>query len=306
MKKTYDGALINKYSSIIKGYFPDIVPEHITLFQDGYDHDVLLVNNSTAFRFPRTKDHGKKDRVENTFLPEFAKISPILVQDMESHNDVMLGITYQMYRFIPGIPLTKEFAQSLPEQELVRIAEEMGNFLTTLHSFPIEKARSIGMDELDPKGYWKYFEDLYEKINVVTSSFLSKEENHWMEIQVRDYIIVTKGKLYDVKVTHHDLLAEHIIVDKETHSLNGVIDFSLRIADPARDFEFFDRYGDLFLQTVYKNYLPIDDFFDMRRKFYAGHVPVINLYESIERNDDKMTNIYLMELKQYIGVSGQM
>ena len=169
------------------------------------------------------------------------------------------------------------------------------------------KIQEEDAERANKKGYSKHHpaKALYTVVEVdrTVGHFRAVEENYWMEDQVRDYISVTKDKLYEVKVTHHDLLAEHILVDEKTHSLNGVIDFSLRIADPARDFEFLDRYGDVFLKTVYKNYLPVDNFFDMRRKFYAGHIPVVNLYESIERKDKKMIKIYLVELKQYIKLS---
>jgi aminoglycoside phosphotransferase (APT) family kinase protein len=259
-----------------------------------------LVNKNQAFRFPRTKNHGKKDRIENVFLSVYAPTSPISVQEMVGHVDLKTGMEYQMYNFIPGVQLTKKIAKTLSEQELVKIAVDMGKFLVTLHSFPITQARSMHMDELDPTLYWKYFEDLYIDIKTVIFPLLSKEEQQWAEKLVNNYIYATKDNPYEVKVTHHDLLAEHILIDESTHALNGVIDFSLRIADPARDFEYFDRYGSLFLDTIYSHYLSRDKYFDRRRKFYAGHVPVINLYESIVRKDTKMTEKYLAELKEYI------
>lgn len=300
MRTTDSIAVIDKYLSIIKSYYPDISPDSITVFQDGYDHDVLLINKRQVFRFPRTKDHGKKDRIENAFLSVFAPTSPISVQEMVGHVDLKTGMEYQMYNFIPGVQLTGKIAKTLSEQELVKIAIDMGRFLATLHSFPITQARLMHMDELDPKLYWKYFKDLYIDIKTTIFPLLSKEEQQWTERLVKKYICATKDNPYEVKVTHHDLLAEHIIIDEKTHRLNGVIDFSLRIADPARDFEYFDRYGAMFLKTVYENYLPTDTFYNQRRKFFAGHVPVINLYESIQKKDKQMIEAHLIELKEYI------
>lgn len=300
MRSTADSAIVDKYLPIIKNYYPDISSEKITVFHDGYDHDVLLINKHQAFRFPRTKDQGEKDHVENVFLSAFAKISPISVQKITSHTDPGTGSIYQMYRFIQGTQLTKKLALTLTDHELANIATNMGKFLTTLHSSPLVEARTMEMDELDPITYWKYFERLLEKIRSTTFHLLSKYEQRWIEKLVEDYIYITRDNPFEVKVTHSDLLAEHIIFGENTHALNGVIDFSLRIADPANDFKFFDRYGSLFLKIVYKNYLPIDKYFDQRRKFYAGHVPVINLYEAIERKDNKMTHIYLAQLKEYI------
>lgn len=291
--------IIDKYLSIIQGYYPNISSENIKVFNDGYDHDVLLVDTQ-AFRFPRSKNHGKKDQAENAFLSVFSKISPISVQDMVGHTDPKTEIEYQTYRFIPGIQLSKKVVKTLTDQELVNIAIDMGKFLTKLHSFDLAQARLMKIDELDPKMYWKYFEDLYRKIKIVTLSLLSKNEQQYIEEIVKDYVQITKNNPFKLKVTHHDLLEEHILIDEKTHKLNGVIDFSLRIADPARDFEYLNRYGDLFLKTVYKNYLLVDKYFDRRRKFYALHVPVINLYESIQRNDVVMNKKYFIELRDYL------
>jgi len=300
MAKTGDSAVIDKYLPIVNGYYPDVSIENITLFQDGYDHDVLLVNGHQAFRFPRAKDYGKKDRVENIFLPEFTKVSSIKIQEMTGHTDPRSGVPYQMYTFIPGVQFTRVFATTLTEQELVSIAVDMGKFLTALHSFPIARARSMSMDEIDPKTFWKYFEDLYEKIKRKTFPLLSKDEQRWTENLVKEYINVSRDNQFKLVVTHNDLLAEHMLIDEKTHRLSGIIDFSLRIADAAHDFSFFDRYGPLFLETVYKNYPPVDNSFDRRRIFYAGHVPIINLYESMTGKSENMTETHLQELKEYI------
>lgn len=291
--------VIDKYLPIIKGYYPKISPETVKLFDDGYDHYVLLVDN-LAFRFPRSKNHGKKDRAENIFLKEFAKTSPVPVQEMENRIDPKTGIGYQTYKFIPGIPLSKELTETFSEEELTSIATDMGKFLTKLHSFPLTEARAMKLDELDPKTYWQHFENLLEKIKDLIFPLISKTEREWIEKLFLDYVDLTKDNPFKVTVTHSDLLEEHIIVDEKTHKLNGIIDFSLRIADPANDFKYFDRYGATFLKTVYDNYPQVDDQFDKRRRFYAGYVAVINLYEAIERKDIKMIEKYLAELKGYI------
>ena len=223
MRTTDNIAVIDKYLSIVKSYYPDVSADTITVFQDGYDHDVLLINTRQAFRFPRTKDHGKKDLVENIFLREFAPSSPITVQEMTGQADPKTGIEYQMCRYIQGVQLSTKIASTLTEQELANIAIDMGKFLTTLHSFSLVEARSMGMDELDPKTYWKYFESLFGKISVTIFSLLSTNEQRWIEELVKDYVSITRDNPFELRVTHSDLLAEHIVVDETTHKLNGVI-----------------------------------------------------------------------------------
>ncbi len=300
MKKITDSELIDKYLPVIKSYYPDINPKTITVFREGYDHDVLVVNEKDAFRFPRTSEQQEKDQIENKFLHIFEKSSPLNVQRMKSQTDPATGQYFQRYPFISGIPLTQKIAHTFTQQELVCVARDIGRFLKQLHTFPLVRARAINMDELDPKMYWQFFEDQLIKMRKTMFSLLTGSERVWIATLMQDYMRLTRANPFAVTVTHSDLLAEHIIIDKKTHALNGVIDFSLRITDPAIDFAYFDRYDPLFLKTVYEHYPPTDAFFDQRRKFYAGHVPIINLHESLEKQDVKMTKLHLLQLKKYI------
>ncbi|CAN5189553.1 hypothetical protein BH23CHL1_BH23CHL1_25900 [soil metagenome] len=92
----------------------------------------------------------------------------------------------------------------------------------------------------------------------------------------------------------------HIIVDAKSHALNGVIDFSPRIADPANDFKCFDRYGEAFLREAYAQYGEVDETFDKRREFYAANLPVNNLWQAIESGNDERVEVQLHELSAQI------
>ena len=300
MKKITEAALIVRYLPAIKFHYPDIDPKTITVFREGYDHDVLVVGAHDAFRFPRTKNQGVLDTVENVFLSEFVKTSPITIPKVAEYVDSATGYAYQRYQFIPGIQLTAELSSTLPAKELKGIAVTMGTFLTGLHAFPLVRARAMNMEELNPITYWEFFQDQLNKMKTTMFPSLSKNEQRWIENLYDDYISMCKDHPFQTTVTHSDLAWEHIIIDPATHQLAGVIDFSLRIADPAIDFAFFDRYSSLFLKTVYEHYTTADAYFDQRRIFYAGHIPIINLYESIEKKDKEMIKIHAHQLKDYI------
>ncbi len=291
-----------KYLPILKKHYPDCKEEEIKFFDDGHDHYVLVVNGTNAFRFPRTDVHGKQDHVINVFSHEFAPISPVPMQKMTGLVDSETGIRYQRYEFITGVQLSKEMAATLTEEELVTIATDMGKFLSSLHSFSVDEAGSMDMESLkNPKDYGEYFKDFLEKDRKAFFSMLSKKEQESIEQSVEKFYKLTKDHPFVFTVTHSDMLPEHILIDPKTHKLNGIIDFSLRIADPANDFKYFDRYGEAFLKTVYENYLQVDAYFDERRRFYAGGLPTANLYQSIERQDEKtIQEKYLKELKDYI------
>lgn len=293
--------IFNKYLPIINIYYPECTSEKVALLDEGHDHYVFLVNKMHAFRFPRTDAHGKQDHVINAFSQKFAPISPVPIQKMAGHVDPKTSIKYQTYDFIPGVTLSRELAASLTEGELIEIAKDMGGFLSRLHTFPLDQAREMQMDELvSPPDYGEYFKDFLKKDRIAFFSLLSEKEQVWIDQSIEAFYNLTREHSFPFTVTHSDMLAEHILIDEITHRLSGVIDFSLRIADPANDFKVFDGYGEAFLKAVYENYLPVDEYFDKRRAFYAGNLPGANLYQAIERNDIKMVNQYLRELKEYI------
>jgi len=295
-------------SNVLDKYFPIILKNHpqlketdIKVFEDGHDHYVFLVEGNHVFRFPRTDAHGKNDEVENIFSREFAKVSPVRVQEVTGHVDQDTGMKYQTYEFIHGKQLSRDFASTLTKDELISIGKDMGRFLKALHSFPVARAREMNMNSLvSSEDYGQWFKLFNEKNRVNTFLYLTNEEQQWVEKLVSEFVSLTERYPFDLKVTHSDMLPEHFIVDENTHKLNGIIDLAGRIADPANDFKFFDRYGDDFLKSAYETYLPVDEYFDKRRSFYAGNLPVANLFQSIERKDNSMIDIHVTQLKEYI------
>lgn len=293
----------NNFFSIIKKKFPDIKQGRITFLNDGWDHYVYVIDNKTAFRFPRTAEYGQKDEIETNFFKAFTSQSPIRIQNMELFTDSETGIRYQMYDFIQGERFTKELAKTLSTEELSYIAKELGKFLTALHSYPVSEARNLHMDEIvSPLDYLDYWEG-YLKNDIETNMFMhfSIEEQTWIKDIFQGYITAVRKQSYEVKVTHFDLAPEHILIDTETKKISGVIDFSLRISDPAYDFSYFDRYGEDFLQTVIANY-PLrltDQTFFLRRKFYSARLGFSFLSQAMERDKEKVP-IIIEQIHQYI------
>lgn len=290
-----------KFLKIIKTHFPQVKEDQITFLDDGWDHYVYVIDNTIAFRFPRTEEYGKKDEIETKFFEIFASTSPVKVQDMKLLIDKDSGIRYQMYDFIQGMRFTNDLAETLSEKELSSIATDLGKFLTSLHSFPLDKAREIQMDELDPIGYVDYWKDFLKEIQQIMFQHFSKSEQDWIEKIFNEYISKVRKQPFFVKVTHFDLLPEHILIDKNTHKLSGIIDFSLRIADPAYDFSYFDRYGKQFLEEILQNYSlsKSDETFAIRKRFYAARLGFSVLSQAMERDKEKIPEI-VEQIHEYI------
>lgn len=289
-----------KYLHIIRKQLSEVLEEQIKVFADGWDYLVLVVNGQNAFRFPRTKGEKYLQRLstEANFLKQFYNKSPVLVPKLELHTDELEG-NYVTYNFIPGVQFSKDLAKTFSKESLLVIAQKLGNFLTVLHSFPIEKAKNLGVEQKDPTVEWK---NNLEEIKKEISSQIPPKEQEWIVKLYEDFLKLIQVSPFEVRVIHFDIMPEHIIVNPDTQKITGIIDFTdIEIADPALDFCVLHWYGNEFLQEVYKHYkLPRDNNFELRRKFYHDRLVVSYLKHSLKINDQERIKRHKQQLSEYI------
>lgn len=286
------------FIAFIKQGHPSVKEENIEVFDDGWDYVVFVVNNTQVFRFPRREDYVKTLPKEVAFLDKFSSQSPVKVPKLTLHK-MSNGTPYVTYSFIPGIQFKRDVIQDYSQQELHDIAKQIGDFLTVLHAFPLETARTLGFEELDSIKSWS---DRLNKIKKVVYPHISETEQAWTTELFSDFIEMITQNPFENKLTHSDIMPEHIIVNPQTHQLSGIIDFSdMCIADPAYDFTFLRKYGLDFLNTAYESCrLDKDDAFEKRRQFYEDRLVVTNLEHSIELQDKEKIELHKKQLTDYI------
>lgn len=170
---------------------------------------------------------------EVNFLKKFYSKSPLLVPKSELHTDESEG-SYVAYDFIPGVQFSKDIAKTFSRENLLTIAQKLGNFLTVLHSFPIEEAKNLGVKQKDPSIEWK---NNLEAIKNEVFPQISLEEQKWITQLYENFLELIWVSPFTAGVIHFDIMQEHIIVDSDTQRLSGIIDFTdVEIADPALDF----------------------------------------------------------------------
>lgn len=289
------------YFELFQQHFPDLKTDEVTELSEGNDHFVFVVRDKT-FRFPKIPKEIDPKRSE--FLKQLALLSPFPLPAIEIHKDENTGIYYEINTYIPGVSFYPKVAKGFSPNEMAAIAHKLGAFLSAVHSFPIDKARELQLDKMNPNDFWAYMEQnpsAFPNIKKVVYPKVSKAEQVWIEKLFTDFISLAKKKPLPLRVTHSDMWTYHIIVDTNLHTLSGVIDFWGRISDPANDFKAFKYYGKDFVKKVYRNYsLPIDDDFEKRRLFYTGHDEVFELARQLERGDQEKIALHKKSLSEYI------
>lgn len=285
---------------IIRQHYPNIQHEQITSLTGGNDHFVYILDQQTIFRFPRDPDELKPSSPD--FVKHFAQISPVTVPVGEYRFDPPTGSWYEISPFLKGVSFYPEIASTFTYKELMSVAQQLGQFLTTLHSFSLEEARAFHVNEMDSSLFWLYMHDVaYPYCERTLAQHISAQTHAWIRELFFPYIGEIKANPFQTRVTHADMWVFHIIIDPDHHTLSGVIDFATRIADPANDFKAFEHYGPNFVKDVYANYdMPIDSTFDMRRLFYTGHDMVFDLARAIEEVDAPKIGLADAALTSYI------
>lgn len=287
------------YLEIVKRKCPHIETQKIRVFDDGWDYVVIVADNRLAFRFPRRENYVRTLPIEVSFLNLFADKSPVRVPKLTYRKDKKSGISYVAYDFIPGVQFTKTISNSFSKEELLIIAQQLGSFLTTVHSFPIEKAKQLGVQQIDSFDSWQ---KRLTKIKKEVFLHISENEQRWIIALFENFLeTITKTPIKSL-LTHSDIMPEHIIVDPKNHTLSGIIDFGdILIADPAYDFTFLARYGQDFLNESYKSYgLPRDQTFEKRRQFYEDRLAVTNLEHSLELKNEERVIMHKNQLSEYV------
>lgn len=290
------------HSRLIAARFPGITADEIEVNTDGNDHVVYFVRHQATFRFPR--ELRRISTTRKRFLDAFAQHSSVPVPLITICHDEQTGSDYEVNVYLPGAPFNPATASALQADVRQEIARQLGEYLTALHGFPLDIARSFGVDELDPATFGAYMEEnalAYPFYRRTVFPSLTDGERAWVERLFGGYIAQVKAHPFAIRVTHADMWTFHILIDPRSAKLTGVLDYWPRISDPASDFKAFEHYGSDFVATVYRHYgLPLDDTFEARRLFYTGHDQVAELARAIERGDPVQIAARRRSLARYI------
>jgi aminoglycoside 2''-phosphotransferase len=248
------------YLSIIKKDYPGI--EDLLIFNEGWDHKVIVVNKETAYRFPKNNAYESQLKIEALFTDFFSQISPLFVPHMTIHNKS--NVLFVTYPFIKGTSFTYNQIQQLTPEERILNGLKLGTFLKTLHSIPLNKAKELQVNFMNLPMFWK---EKRKQTLRLFNDFISPQQLTWVDMIFLDFLKNIEMNPISMTVNHSDLKPPHIIIDNK--EIQGIIDFSeVVVGDPAYDFQYLGRYGKDFYKGVLESYGEYDSTFDFRQKFY--------------------------------------
>jgi aminoglycoside phosphotransferase (APT) family kinase protein len=278
---------LNDASVLIRQSFPAIDSSHLTHIGSGWEFDAYLTTDGWVFRFPHRAEGAALFDVERRVhklvmgrLPPGIAIPRVQFAGQPSR---LFPYPFAGHAFIPGIPADEVDPEFLPS-----LATQIGKALGAIHAIPESTARQAGVVEMevDDEGHREWYQ---QRVATLTSlpaiDPVVEEAAAWVR-QVSLPLGRFEGPL---RLIHHDLSPEHVIVDPETGRLCGIIDWTDAIlGDAARDFVFLVAWqGWPFAEEVLRSYPhKVDAGFRERLDFMARILSVAWLALAYDRHTE--------------------
>jgi aminoglycoside 2''-phosphotransferase len=221
----------------IRSEFPDLAFERAKLNDFGDDHAVVFLDQAWVFRFPRNADVAAHTDTERRLLVALRPVSPIAVP---AYDRVSASGDFGGYRMIAGQELSEALFASLPAEVQARVLDEIGRFLSALHSLPTELVVAGGnASNGDAERYVGSYRQRRARLaTVLGPDLLATADRFYAALPGA---VATS----QTAVIHRDFTEDHILLAPGRERLAGVIDFTdAALGDPAYDFTFLWAYGD--------------------------------------------------------------
>jgi aminoglycoside 2''-phosphotransferase len=273
---------VNELIDIVKSTHLDIQINEVQTKMNGWDNDILILNNEVVFRFPKSK--GVAAKVQD----EVALVSQLLLKNpwvqIPRYESVYLDEEFRgvKYDYIDG--------ESLSDYEVINYikpqnAEILGDFLTKLHSIDLSTLKGTKIVPIHTMEYW---EDLFNSVEAFVFPYLKQSQknkiNNLFKSFFKNSIFTTSKK----RLIHGDLTIANILFQKDKGLVNGIIDFTdAQVGDPAFDFAgLYWSFGPDFTPDVLSYYQVKDKESILNRvQSFYGLQPIFhNLLYAIKEN----------------------
>lgn len=227
--------------------FPALQPKTYRLVADGWDHEVLIIDDRIVFRFPNDDEYLAALKNEIKVLRELA---PFLKVNMPRYTYVAKDCSFAGYQIVPGTFVDVDLFKTWSLAKQGEFAKQLADFLTSMHAM-LHGGIDLGM----VPGTYIYEDQAQLKVRI--KRYLPGVLTH-QELAAVDEIMADIDALLmedmPTALLHGDVYSQHLLWDEATGKL-GIIDFSdMMRGDPAIDFAELYEYGEAFVHAVYEHY----------------------------------------------------
>lgn len=253
----------------------------------GWSTDTLLCSKGLVFQAPISQEDHRSFEILRRLMPRLAPELPVAVPDFSYYASrcSTLGSPLAGYQRIDGQRLTKSFLRRQSVKAQRRIARDLGDFLSALHSFPIALARQLGVrNELPGRLMW--LERCFSEY--VAARLTAEQRARASRLLARSLRSVERTS-QSLVLAHSDLVEGHIFIDRDRR-LRGVIDWgNVTLAEPAAEVSnLLFCFGHDFVQSALRDHPERDEVIRRSQEIYVPTLSMIWLVYSVMNYDSDL------------------
>lgn len=277
------------YLNHIQSHFPDLDIQDIQINQEGMVNVSVIINRERVFRFPRTKQGMTIQAHERKALDLIHQYVDSSVPKWDYYTDEMVS-----YPFIPGEPLLTDDVLRMSDQEQDTLAAKLATFLQQMHSIPLERIKAAGIKGSETARTIDDRLQFYAAVQEHLFPLMWADGREWVHRHFAPFLADHSMWDYEPCFINGDLGTYHLLFDRATNSLNGIIDFGTAgLGDPACDFSIIiNQYGESFLRRMQRIYPDISKHIE-RARFQAGTVELEWVLRGIQSDDQSMFVVHI-------------
>lgn len=234
------------YLATIRRAYPDLtVYEARLLTQYGQFSDVLVLNETLIFRFPRVAETAQAMAHEVDILRQLqGKLSLSIPNPLYQHTDPDSGqLVFMGYPMLAGEPLWHETFDKLNRTDQAQLAVQLAGFLKVLHGLDVQTTRPIS----ETRDYWT---QMYASFRDKLYPYMREEAKAEVSRDFDRYLSDAANFTYRPVLRHGDFGTGNLLFDPQSRSISGIIDFSfVGYGDPAQDVGALYGYGEPFMEA---------------------------------------------------------
>ena len=271
------GAVIDKeILGAISAYYgrADLAGFDVSVHEEGLCNNVIVINRSDVFRFP------KADWALPMLKNEIGLLGRLRSHGIMSVNECKHQAEgYGIFSFIEGTDLTSLALKRMSEEGRSRLARDLGRILGEIHSFPLEGESNSGAK--------RSREDWLQFYNEAKSQFphLISTGVEFIESVFAPIVDGSLSLGYQPRLIHGDLAPYHVKADLSAAKISGLIDFGeAGIGDAATDIScLIYNLGLPFVEAM-DTYPYLEETLE-RAQFYAKTLEVQWFVQSVRTKD---------------------
>ncbi|MFI8574995.1 phosphotransferase family protein [Rossellomorea aquimaris] len=267
----------------IREMYPELKIDHSEVIDLGQNNDVLIVNDNLVFRFPKYVEGIKKLLIETEVLEQLkGKLSlSIPYPQYKSMEPNEVGKVFTGYKRIEGTPLWPDMMKNNHNEE--RIASQLVQFLTELHSQPVDGLR---IEKKSAEDVRNSIVALYRKFKDKLFPYMNEASKVEIDYSFDAFLANKELLSFNTVLIHGDFGASNILWDSKREEITGIIDFGeTEIGDPAYDFAgLLSSYGQPFVKRCLSMYPDGEKIFE-RMTFYKSTFALQEALHGVENND---------------------